>query len=97
MSEHTDRHFDALQKAVCAWLRANGIDPIDTPRESGATITDAHLTLRQWVRHPQNGNVMKDPDRANEVMTRTITVPVIVPPPPLVEEWLAPRCPTCGR
>lgn len=97
MSEHNDRHFDALAKAACAWLRANGINPHDTPREAGATITEGQLTIRQWVRHPQTGAVMRDPEREDQIMTRTITVPVVEAPTPLVEDWLTPRCPTCGR
>jgi hypothetical protein len=86
------RHED-VRVATCDWLRANGVNPYHVPAEPDMSIADGQLTLLVKVRD-ENGRDVIDGDG---VMTRTITVPVVVPPPPLVEQWLAPRCPTCGR
>lgn len=86
----------AARQAVLDWLRANGVNTADLPADPRASVTDGQLTLQQWVRRP-DGGVMIDPNKPNMLMTRTITVPVVAAPPPIVEEWLAPKCPTCGR
>lgn len=82
-------------RQVCDWLRANGLDPAHLPADPHASLTDGQLTLLRKVRGP-NGYDVVDPHGAG-VVTETITVPVTVPPPPIVEIWLAPKCPTCGR
>jgi len=97
MTEHTDRHFDALSKAVSAWLRLNGISPSETPREARATLVDGQLTIQQYVNDPVTGARVLDPEEPNAPKTRWITVPIKVAPTPLVREWLEPRCPKCGR
>ena|SRR5688572_197883 len=83
---------------VCDWLNANGINPAHTPEDPRASLSadGRELTLLQKVRHPDGGDVI-DPDNPNQIMTRTVTVPVIVAPDGLVRYWLAPRCSECGR
>lgn len=85
-------------RAVCDWLRDNGVDPATVPANPHASVHDGQLTLlRKVQRQGQHGPVdILNPQRT-AVMTETITVPVVVPPPPLVATWLAPRCPACGR
>jgi len=85
----------SLRTLVCDWLRANGITPAHVAADSRATMVDGHVTLIMKVRGP-NGTDVIAPE-GNDVLKETKTFPVMVPPPPLVEEWLAPRCPTCGR
>jgi hypothetical protein len=89
-----DQDGDA-RKAICNWLRANRVDPNITPADPRASIANGQLTILQKVR--RNGRDLIDPTRPNEILTETITVPVIVPPPAIVQIWLAPRCPSCGR
>jgi len=85
----------STNQQVCDWLRANGVDPGRIPADPRASMTDGQLTLLSKVRGPHGGDLVS-PDGL-EIMTETITVPVTVPPPPIVEIWLAPKCPTCGR
>jgi hypothetical protein len=80
---------------VCDWLRDNGIDPKHVAADARATLVDGHVTLVMKVRGP-NGHDVIDPEGLGALM-ETKTFPVAVPPPPLVAEWLAPKCPTCGR
>jgi hypothetical protein len=82
-------------RATCDWLRVLGLNPDELPADPHASLVDGQLTLLRKVRGP-NGTDVLTPDGL-EVMTETITVPVTVPPPPIAEIWLAPKCPTCGR
>lgn len=82
-------------KQVCDWLRANGINPADLPANPRASLVDGQLTFLRKVRSPEGRDVLT-PDRT-EVMTETVTAPITVPPPWLVELWLAPKRPSCGR
>jgi hypothetical protein len=87
------------QDIICNWLRELGLDPSLLPADPRASMKDGQLTLLRKVTKPGTNGGLIDvvtPDRTG-VMTETITVPVTVPPPPLVEIWLAPTCPTCGR
>lgn len=84
-----------LRKAICEWLTANDINPHHIPTWATPSIADGQLTIQRKVQ--RNGRDVIDPTAALSVLTETVTVPVTVPPPPLVETWLAPRCPTCGR
>lgn len=79
---------------ICAWLRANGLDPRVVCAEANASVSDGQLTLLCKVQH--DGHDVLNPERT-DVMRETVTLPVVVPPPPIVEIWLAPKCPTCGR
>jgi hypothetical protein len=80
---------------VCEWLRANGINPNHVPAYPNASMADGRLTLRMKVRGPKGGDVIEP--EGGDVLMETRTFPITVPPPPLVEIWLAPTCPTCGR
>jgi hypothetical protein len=85
----------SLRTLVCDWFRANGINPAHVPSEARASLVDGQVTLLMKVRGP-NGHDVIDPS-GFELLKETKTFPVAVPPPPLVAEWLAPKCPTCGR
>ena len=74
------------RRAVCDWLRANGIDPNRVSADSHASMTDGQLTLLRKLRD-ENGRDVLNPERT-AVMTETITVPVTTPPPPAVKRWL---------
>ena len=86
----TDAH-----RETCDWLRANGLDPKEIPVNPKASLADGSLTLQRFVLN-QDGKRIFSPDRG-EFMTETVTLSVTTPPTPLVEIWLAPKCPTCGR
>lgn len=92
--EHTG-HFSAHQ-AILSWLRELGIDTRRLPADPHASLVDGQLTLLRKVDGPTGRDVFA-PGDLDRVMTQTITVPVTVPPPPIVQLWLAPRCPTCDR
>lgn len=86
---------DDFRRAVCDWLRANGVDPMTVPAEPRASIADGRLTLRRIVQ--RDGRSVPDPSQAYAVLTETVTVPLLVEPAPDIAEWLRPRCPACGR
>lgn len=86
---------DSMWEQTLAWLRANGINPAHVTPEPNASMADGQVTLIMKVRGPNGGDVI-DPEGFG-VLKETKTFPVTVPPPPLVETWLAPKCPTCGR
>lgn len=88
-------HGPSVRTQACDWLRANGIDPGRVAGDARATMVDGQVTLVMKVRGPNGGDVI-DPEGL-DVLKETKTFPVTVPPPPLVEKWLAPKCPTCGR
>lgn len=80
---------------TCEWLRANGINPGDVVAKPRASMADGQVTLIMKARGPDGRDVI-DPEGTG-VLMETRAFPVTVPPPPLVEIWLAPKCPTCGR
>lgn len=88
-------HGPPIRTQVCDWLRANGIDPNYVARDARASLADGQLTIVMKVRGPEGCDVIAP--EGNDVLKETKTFPVIVPPPPLIAEWLAPKCPTCGR
>lgn len=88
----TDEDF---LKEVCDWLTANGVNPSRIPMWATPSIADGKLTIQRKVE--RNGRDVLDPSGAMGVLTETVSVPLLVEPPPDIAEWLAPRCPTCGR
>jgi hypothetical protein len=88
-------HGPPIREQVCDWLRANGINPAHVPADARASMVDGKVTLVMKVRGP-NGRDVIAPD-GDSVLKETRTFPVTVPPPPLIAQWLAPKCPTCGR
>jgi hypothetical protein len=78
------------------WLRANGIDTSRVAADARASMVDGQLTLVMKVAGPNGRGDVINPE-GDGVLKETKTFPVTVPPPPLVEIWLAPKCPTCGR
>jgi hypothetical protein len=107
MSDHNpqnteDESFDRpgfygppIRTVVCDWLRANGIDPAYVAADARASMADGQVTLVMKVRGPQ-GHAVIAPE-GDRFLLETRTSDISVPPPPLVEAWLAPKCPTCGR
>ena len=83
---------DTFRREVGDWLTANGIDLDRTPRHPDATLTDGQITLRQKIQRDGHAVVM-----GGEFATETVTVPLLVEPPPHIAAWLKPGCPTCGR
>lgn len=82
-------------RQTCDWLRANGINPNHVAADACASMVDGEVTLVMKVRGPGGADVM-NPEGTGALM-ETKTFPVTVPPPPIVEQWLAPKCPSCGR
>lgn len=97
---------EELRVAVCQWLDANGIDPAVVPgdekpdctyRQDGFTPGGDTITTRVKVQisaHRQRDVIRHG---ANRIEQATVTVPMKVPPPPIVQAWLDSRCPTCQR
>lgn len=96
-----------LRTAICEWLRVNGIDPALVPADErpdcsyrdGEGIPHGGHTITMRVR------IKVSPDHtgaairygANRVEEATITKPMMVPPPLIVQQYLDAKCPTCGR
>lgn len=103
-----DPAYDSeLRDAVCGWLRANDIDPAVVPAEEkpdcsfrdGAGIPLGGHTITTRVRiqaSPDSKGVAIRP-LSNRLEEATITRPMKVEPPKIVQTWLDARCPTCGR
>jgi hypothetical protein len=68
----TDEHL----RRICAWLRANSINPDDVPRESQIIITAGTITVEEVVRDGA-GAIQVDQRQARTVERRH----------PLVEAW----------
>jgi len=98
-----------LRTAICDWLRANGVDPALVPaderpdcsyRDGGGTPLGGHtITTRIRIRvtpKDQPGGMMIRYG-SNRFEEATITKPMKVPPPPIVQKYLDAKCPTCGR
>lgn len=88
-------HAPQIRQTAIDWFRANGVDTKHVAADPHASVADGKLTFLSKVRGPGGGHVIA-PD-GTSVLMETLSVPVTVPPPPLLEKWLAPRCPTCGR
>jgi hypothetical protein len=80
---------------VCDWMRANGIDPAHVSADARASMANGQITLVMKVRS-SNGRDVIDPEGTG-ILMETKTFPITVPPTGLVQLWLAPKCPTCGR
>lgn len=88
----TDEPF---RERLIAWVRANGLSETDIPSGERPSVADGMLTTRVFARNARGG-IQIDPVE-EKVMTRTVTVPVVVEPTGDVAEWLRPRRPECGR
>jgi len=87
----------SVVEQILTWLEAHGIERRLVPADPCASVADGQLTIQLWASGPSGSGIRVDPMRPNEVIRETVTVPVAVPPPPVVETWLAPKCPMCGR
>lgn len=105
---HPDPRHDAdLRNALCDWLRANDIDPGLVPagerpecsyRDGEGTPFGGHtITTRVRIRCSPDGNGVAIRLMSNRLEEAMITKYMKVPPPTIVQAWLAGRCPTCGR
>jgi hypothetical protein len=90
------RENETFRNAIINWLTANGINIRNVPEDAKASIADGKLTIPLYVAN-ERGEHQIDPDNELQVLRRSVTVPVKVPPTPDVDLWLAPICPTCGR
>lgn len=72
---------------ICAWLRANGIEPRTVPEAAVPTIADGLITCDVFLINA-NGNKYLDEVSGRAAMG-TITVPLVVEPPVVLAEWLA--------
>jgi hypothetical protein len=77
---------EKFRQRVCAWLRANGVDPARTPMYPQASIADGQLTLLQWAKGPDGRTLLNETRTA--MLEEAITVPVLVMPDHDVAEWL---------
>lgn len=89
------RTDDDFRGELCDWFRANGVDPDTVPVEPAASIANGQLTLLRKVH--RDGSDVIHPTKPNEILTETVTVPLVQLPTPDIAEWLRPRCETCGR
>jgi hypothetical protein len=88
MTAHRDRRED-----LCAWLRANGIDPDEVPLDADMTITTVDNDAR-WLRcevfvTDANGRRMLN-ERRTDVARDTVTVPLRAEPPSWWQPHLRP-------
>jgi hypothetical protein len=58
------------------------------------SIADGKIT---YVRHVLADDGRRQLGLDNDVLTETVTVPLLVEPEGDVATWLLPRCSTCGR
>jgi len=78
--------LDDKRGAVCAWLRANSIDPNTVPlHDHDLRITERDgqrlIEYTEFVRDELTGNIMYDPDNPGPVTSET-SVPCLVDPDP---------------
>jgi hypothetical protein len=69
-------HGGPQHERLMEWLRANGVEPRNTPAHAAATIKDGSLTIQQFARNEQ-GMRWLDPS-GDEATRTTITVPLKV-------------------
>lgn len=69
---HGNRDY---RERLCAWLRANGVDPADVPADSTIEETGDTLSLDVVVRDAGGAVIVA----TNSVLRTRITVPLIVP------------------
>lgn len=97
-----------LRTALCDWLRENDIDPALVPADErpdcgyrdgddGIPLGGHTITTRIRIRVSPDSKGMLIRPMSNRLEETTITKPMKVPPPPIVQAFLAAHCPTCGR
>lgn len=80
-------HVYAIMDDICAWLTANGITPGGVPISEVPTIAAGQITIAVMLR--RDGRVYIDADE--RIATATVTVPMVVEPPAVLEPWIAGR------
>ncbi|MFJ8146588.1 hypothetical protein ACIQ6R_16175 [Streptomyces sp. NPDC096048] len=69
---------------LCAWVRANGIDPDLVPIEHDLTIADTPdgpvIRYRAYVTE-EGGTKLVDPNRSGQPLMEEHTTPLVVEPP----------------
>lgn len=96
-----------LRTAICDWLRANGIDPGLVPADErpdcsyrdgeGIPLGGHTITTRVRIRVSPDAGGIVIRHGSNRLEETTITKPMKVPPPLIVQQYLDAKCPTCGR
>ena len=71
---------------VCAWIRANGINPADVPADATPVVWKGQLTIYVWER-ATDGCMILNPTE-DGFLRRPVTVPVKVKPTGNVIHWL---------
>lgn len=105
---YRDPNEDAeLRTAICDWLKSNRIDPALVPaderpdcsyRDGGGMPLGGHtITTRIRIRCLPDSKAIAIRYGSNRPEETTITRPMQVAPPPIVQAWLDARCPTCRR
>jgi hypothetical protein len=77
-------HGSPEHEQLMEWLRANGVEPDDTPAESHAIISDGSLTIQQFAR--KDGKLYLNPSGDGAART-TVTVPFKAQPPDFWTFW----------
>lgn len=90
------RDEPVFREQLLDWLRANDINPNHVPAGERPSLVDGQLTLRMHTL-TANGTRQLDPVHDDQVLTHTVTVPMVVEPNAQVARWLTPPCPACGR
>lgn len=84
-----------FREQICAWLRANGLDPGDIPIGASVIVSDHWITTMVWQRDAQGDRKMNP--TTGEPVLGGVTVPMLVPPEGDVANWVMPCGPTCGH
>jgi len=79
-------NIDGLRDQVCAWLRANGIDPGRIPIDSTLTRSGDQLTFDVYARGA-DGKLIFSRSGKNELERASETRTITVEPPPAVVAW----------
>lgn len=95
LGELKDALETPLHERITGWVRANGVNPNDVSTALRPTIADGELTFARFIRNPE-GRIQVDPLN-DEVVTETVTVPIVVEPGAEVAALFSPRCAECGR
>lgn len=80
------RHDNELREEICAWLRANGVDPADIPMDVRMTLGERWVSTDVFVRGPGGGILLTA--ACDDVQLETRRFVVNVPPAGRVLEWL---------
>lgn len=79
------------QHEIRAWLKMNGISPVDVPADSTVSLvpgeSGAWYIQHETYRRSVDGRIIVDPDKPDEAYVRECAVPLQIDPP---VHWLTP-------